>query len=88
MDVYATSYGPYMGVKLFNTGASRDTVDFQAADDYGNALTVMGVASEGTADFTNVRYTDGRDDHWLVRVNVRSHAWNSGQYFINGLLRY
>ena len=82
-------YGPYLFVRLYNTGNVVDTVEFKGMAD-GVTVTNVGTAVEGASTNTRVNFIDGMDDvgRWLTGINFRSANWNLGQYSINGIAIY
>lgn len=87
--VYDMCYGPYLFVRLYNTGNVVDTVEFKGMAD-GVTVTNVGTAAEGASTNTRVNFIDGMDDvgRWLTGINFRSANWNLGQYSINGIAIY
>lgn len=87
--VYDMCYGPYLFVRLYNTGDVVDTVEFKGMVE-GTAVTNVGTAVEGASTNTRVSFNDGMNDsgRWLTGINFRSHAWNLGDYSINGIAIY
>ncbi|MCI5773448.1 MAG: hypothetical protein MR210_02695 [Erysipelotrichaceae bacterium] len=87
--VYDMCYGPFLFVRLYNTGNEVDTVEFKGMAD-GVTVTTVGTAKEGATYNSRVNFTDGQDDNgrWLTGINFRSAKWNLGQYSINGIAIY
>lgn len=83
--IYDNSYGPYLLVKLNRTVNVDDKIVFVGACE-GAHISEEGLATEGAATYTKVKYTDGRNDvgRWLTGIKMRSSYMNSGSYSVNG----